>query len=50
MNVYAVADLEKLYTNALYNGWLLTSDGKYSCNCIEVPPCSWIKLNALFAV
>ena len=49
-NVYAVQDLDKFKSNALFNGWLLTSDYKYSCNYLEVPPCSWIYLNAILAV
>ena len=49
-NVYAVQDLDKFNSNALFNGWLLTSDYKYSCNYSEVPPCSWIYLNAILAV
>ena len=46
-NVYAVADLEKFYTNALYNGWLLTSDGKYSCNSLDIRPCCWLDLESI---
>ena len=49
-NVYVVQDLDKFKSNALFNGWLLTSDYKYSCNYLEVPPCSWIYLNAILAV
>ena len=46
-NVYNVVDSEIFYNNALFNGWLLTSDGKYSCYSLDIPPCSWISLDSI---
>ena len=46
-NVYNVVDSEIVYNNALFNGWLLTSDGKYSCYSLDIPPCSWISLDSI---
>jgi hypothetical protein len=48
-NVYRVVDFAIFYNNALFNGWLLTSDEKYSCNSLDVPPCSWINLNSILS-
>lgn len=46
INVYSVVDYDNFYNNGLFNGWLLTSDCKYSCNSLDVPPCSWINLDS----
>ena len=43
-NVYKVVDLDMFDKYALFNGWLLTPDYKYSCNSLDVPPCSWGQL------
>ena len=45
IKVYNVVDCNSFYNNALLNGWLLTTDHKYSCNSLDVPPCSWISLD-----
>lgn len=47
INVYNVVDYDMFYNNALFNGWLLTSDEKYSCYCLDVPPFSWIAINTI---
>ena len=46
IKVYMVVDYERFYNNGLFNGWLLTTNLKYSCNSLDVPPCSWISLNS----
>ena len=48
-NVYRVVDYDMFYNKALFNGWLLTSDTLYSCNSLDVPPCSWINLNSILS-
>ena len=42
INAYKVVDYNSFCNNALFNGWLLTTDRKYSCYSSDVPPCSWI--------
>ena len=46
-NVYVVQDLDKFKSNALFNGWLLTSDYKYSCYCWDILPCCWLDLESV---
>ena len=43
-NVYVVQDLDKFKSNALFNGWLLTSDYKFSCYYLDILPCCWLDL------
>ena len=49
-NVYKAVDFDMFYKNALFKGWLLTSDTKFSCNSLDVPPCSWIDLNSILNI
>ena len=46
-NVYKVVDLDLVDNNALFNGWLLTSDYKYCVYSLELQPCRWCSVESL---
>lgn len=49
INVYQVEDYDIFYHEALFNGWFLTMDRKYSCNSSEIPPYSWLSIDTILS-
>ena len=47
INVFNVVDLDLFINNSLRTGWILTTDYKFSCYCLDIPPGTWFVLNAI---